>query len=289
MMKHTTMIGVVMAAHNRKEKTIKCLGRLYAQEGKDTEFKLSVYLTDDGSTDGTSAAVKREFPDVHISMGDGNLFWGGGMRQSFSEAMKKKHDFYLWLNDDTFLDAFACKLLLSDYKIVAKEGQRLHVIVGSTRVPHSDEISYGGSVRCSFWHPFHRKRVVPGKKPKPCDTMNGNCVLISREVVELVGNIDPIFTHFMGDIDYGLRARKLNCSVWVGTEYIGLCELNKLRGSWHDGTLPLHKRFDKMMSYTGLPPRERMLFVRRHGGMLWPIFFCLPYLQCIMSPRKFKK
>lgn len=285
MMKHMTRIGVVMTAHNRKDKTIECLRRLYTQEGKDTEFRLSVYLTDDGSTDGTSAAVKREFPDVHISMGDGNLFWGGGMRQSFSEAMKKKHDFYLWLNDDTFLDAFACKLLLSDYKVVAKEGQRLHVIGGTTREPHSNEISYGGGVRCSFWHPFHYKRVVPGKKPKPCDGVNGNCVLIPREVVELVGNIDPIFTHVAGDGDYFLRTRKLGGAIWVCSEYTGTCEYDH-RDIWYDRNMPLRKRWAMIQSVKGRPAKEYKVFARRHGGFFWPIIWCLPYLKCIFLPTK---
>lgn len=38
--------------------------------------------------------------------------------------------------------------------------------------------------------------------------MNGNCVFIPSEIVNAIGNLDPIFSHAMGDIDYGLRAQK---------------------------------------------------------------------------------
>ena len=285
-MEHTTRIGVVMAAHNRKDETIECLRRLYAQEGKDTEFRLSVYLTDDGSTDGTTETVERRFPEVHILQGDGALFWNGGMRLAFSEVMKEAPDFYLWLNDDTFLDPCACRLLLSDYEKVAGDGLRRHIVVGTTRDPNSGQMTYGGHIHRSIWHPFHYRKVLPENKPKSCDMMTGNCVLIAREVVELVGNLDPVFTHFAGDNDYGLRARKLGCSIWVATGYIGTCECNDLCGTRYDGALPLRQRWAMMISSKGLPPREYMVFTKRHGGFFWPIIFCLPYLKCLFLPTR---
>lgn len=194
--------------------------------------------------------VRTEVPNLEW-VGDGNLFWGGGMRLSFSEAMKKKYDFYLWLNDDTFLEPCACKLLLSDYEKVAGDGLRRHIIVGTTTDPNSGQMTYCGHIRRSIWHPFHYHAVLPGNRPKPCNVMNGNCVLIAREVVELVGNLDSAFAHFAGDLDYGLRARKLGCSIWVATGYVGICECNGLRGTWRDGTLPLRKRWAAMMSQKG--------------------------------------
>lgn len=38
-----------------------------------------VFLVDDESTDGTSEAIKSEFPEVSIIKGDGSLFWNRGM------------------------------------------------------------------------------------------------------------------------------------------------------------------------------------------------------------------
>ena len=290
MIKHGTRIGVVMASHNRKDMTIECLRRLYSQEGKDNEFRLSVYLTDDGSTDGTAEAVEREFPEVHMLKGDGTLFWNGGMHLAFSEAMREIPDYYLWLNDDTFLDPCACKLLLSDYEKVSTDGFRRHIIIGTTKDPNSVHITYGGYIRRSIWHPFRYQALLPGNSPKPCDAMNGNCVLIAREVVELVGNLDPVFTHFNGDFDYALRARKLGCSIWVSTGYVGICECDGLLGgSWRDGTLPLRKRWAAIMSQKDQPMRERMIYVRRHGGLLWPIIFCFPYLKCVFHPAQRNK
>jgi len=281
---HIKRIAVLMTCYNRRETTLECLRALYDQE-LPGGVNFDTYLVDDGCTDGTGEAVRDAYPDVHVLEGDGSLYWCGGMRLAFAEAMKGSYDFYLWLNDDTFLVPSACKLLLSDYEKVRGDGLRQHIIVGTTQDPNTGHMTYGGHIRCSIWHPFHYKAVLPGNEPKLCDTMNGNCVLIAREVVELVGNLDSAFTHAQGDDDYCLRARNVGCSIWVAAGYVGTCERNNLRGTYRDGTLPLRKRWAMMLSYTGLPPRERMLFVRRHGGTLWPIVFCLPYLKCIFLKR----
>src|SRR6476619_4525822 len=92
-------IAVVMTCHNRRNTTLACLHTLYEQK-----HHCDVYLTDDGSYDGTAQGIKAEYPDVHILQGNGNLFWVGGMHLAFNEAIKNQYDYYLWLNDDTFLE-----------------------------------------------------------------------------------------------------------------------------------------------------------------------------------------
>ena len=60
-------VAALYTCFNRKEKTIKSLGYLYeAQKSSKHNIELSVYLTDDNSSDGTSAAVASKFSDVKI-------------------------------------------------------------------------------------------------------------------------------------------------------------------------------------------------------------------------------
>ena len=80
-------IATIITCHNRKEKTLTCLTDLMNQD-VISGIDLNVYLVDDGSTDGTGDAVKQNFPHVNILQGDGTLYWNGGMRFAFSEAMK---------------------------------------------------------------------------------------------------------------------------------------------------------------------------------------------------------
>ena len=97
-------IAVVMACYNRKDLTIKCLEHLHAQSVLlEKQASINGFLMDDGSTDGTTEAVRERFPSVEVLQGDGSLFWNGGMHAAFAEALKGDYDYYLWLNDDTFL------------------------------------------------------------------------------------------------------------------------------------------------------------------------------------------
>ena len=75
-------------------------------------FKTEIFLVDDNSTDGTSETIKKNFSDVNLIKGDGNLFWGGGTYLAWEEAIKKKKfEYFLWLNDDTFLYPNALQML----------------------------------------------------------------------------------------------------------------------------------------------------------------------------------
>ena len=109
-------IAILMTVHNRKAKTLRCLASLKetSTPWRDAVF-LKVFLTDDGSTDGTAEAIRAEdYPfDVRILPGDGNLFWNGGMIQSWKAAIGEGGwDGYLWLNDDAVvLPAFWQDLL----------------------------------------------------------------------------------------------------------------------------------------------------------------------------------
>lgn len=85
-------IAVLLTVFNRKDKTLECLKRLYAQLPLDG-YQVDVYLTNDGCTDGTPEAVKKQFPDVNIINGSGNLFWNRGMYTAWHEAAKKDYDF----------------------------------------------------------------------------------------------------------------------------------------------------------------------------------------------------
>lgn len=273
-------LAVLMASYNRKATTLAALERLYAQTGA-REFV--VYLLDDNSPDGTADAVAGRYPRARLLHGDGNLFWCGGMRQAFAAALAADFDFYLWLNDDTLLDADAVERLLSAYRSVsAREGEAA-IVVGSTRDARSGRVTYGGLERVGRMHPFHYRLVQPGAEPRPCLTMNGNCVLIPRAVAARVGNLSREFRHSIGDIDYGLRARKAGCTLWVAPGSIGTCSHNAMQGSFADRSQPLRLRWHHLMSPKGLPPREHFVFARRHGGWLWWLFWMMPYARVVLS------
>ncbi len=268
-----------MTCHNRKQNTIATLEALFAQD-LPLNAQLFVYLVDDGSTDGTSEAVVDAFPDVKILQGDGSLFWNRGMCLAFNEALKAAYDFYLWLNDDTLLYTHAIAVLLETFQSLLQQEKPRPIVVGSICDPVTKRSSYGGVIKASWWHPFRYRRLEPDRIPAQCDTMNGNCVLVPRAVTHAIGGLDPAFSHTSGDFDYGLRAKKQGCSVWIAPGYVGTCPRNSLVGSClHDPAMGLQERWRQIVQPKGLPPSEFRVMAQRHGGPLWPLYWVMPYVR----------
>lgn len=249
--------AVLITCHNRKEKTVKCLDLLFKQKN-EREFLIDVFLVDDGSTDGTSDAIKIQFPKVHIIKGDGNLFWNRGMNLAWKEASKMNPDYYLWLNDDTFLfENGINSLLKSSFE---KENQA--IIVGSTISEISKIITYGGR--------YDNGQIIePNDSLQDCFHFNGNLVLIPKKVFEKVGFLDPIFHHAVGDFDYGMRARKKGVQLFISPEFNGFCEGHENFSKWCRVETPLIQRLKTLYSSTcECNPKQFFIFEKRHYGLI---------------------
>lgn len=259
LMIHT--IAVLLTCHNRIDKTIQCLTALYSQTGITDAYSIEVFLVDDGSTDGTGEVVKNQFPQVTVIPGNGNLFWNRGMHLAWKTAAAiKEFDYYLWLNDDTFLEKKALQILLQKKFVSA-------IVCGTTKSQREQKATYGGYTKKP------RKLVVPNGGYQRSDYCNGNCVLIPKEVFDNLGNLDPIFHHAVGDFDYSLRARKMGVEILVAPDYVGTCESHDFVPRWQNSSISWRKRLLNLYtSSSGCYPNEFFLFEKRHYGLLIACF-----------------
>lgn len=253
-------IAVLLTCHNRRDKTLQCLQALYAQLGLHVDYTLDVFLVDDASTDGTAQAVQLQFPEVIIIRGNGNLYWNRGMHKAWETAANKKdYDYYLWLNDDTFLKNDAITALL-------KNKINKAIVCGTTLSFQNHRATYGG------YQKKPDRLMMPNGVFQECDYCNGNCVLISREVFHIVGNLDPVFHHAVGDFDYSLRARKQGIMLYIAPVFIGYCESHTEVPKWRSPVLNLKTRMLNLYSATsGCYPPEFFIFEKRHNGILMAI------------------
>lgn len=250
-------IAVLMTVFNRRDTTLRCLHDLELQDFDRGLYSIHIFLTEDGCTDGTPEAIKEAYPYVHIIKGDSTLFWNRGMHAAWMEAAKEDFDYYLWLNDDTFLYSDTLRRLLSE----SEEYSNKSIVVGSTcAVGNSQKITYGG------WQ--NMKLITDLSKPQLCDEINGNIVLIPKYVYGILGTNDPYFRHAAGDTDYGLRAKELGIKCFTGIGIFGECDLHEKPSVWMDSSQPFRKRWKNFLSPTGNNPFEFFYFKRKHFGLV---------------------
>jgi len=267
-------IAVLMTCHNRKDKTITCLNQLY-DSTFPAKFELNVFLVDDGSTDGTGEAVKNNFPHVKIIMGNGNLFWNQGMRLAWeTAAIKDEYDFYLWLNDDTLLAEFAFIELFECYHEALKKDKQPAIITGACKLSvNLNEFSYGGRT--------DNGPVIPNGKLQQCKYINGNVVLVSKMIYNNLGNLSSDYTHTIGDIDYGLRARLCGFNCYTTKSYIATCPTNPGVSAWCDPKVSIIKRWKLLNSPKGLNMQEYIIFRKKFWGWKWIIFAIKVYAKSL--------
>ena len=134
-------LAVLMTCHNRVETTLTCLRRLMPQLAPAD----GVFLVDDGSTDGTGARVRSEFPAVRVIYADGTLYWARGMHRAWQSSVESGdgYDFFLWLNDDVMLKSDAISSAIEDWR---QTDGTSSVIVGACSEDEGEKvISYGAT------------------------------------------------------------------------------------------------------------------------------------------------
>ncbi|SFU30186.1 Glycosyltransferase, GT2 family [Pustulibacterium marinum] len=250
------LIAALLTVYNRKQKTLKCLEQLFYNKLPDG-YLLDVYLVDDGSTDGTAEAVKSNFPQVNVITGSGNLFWNRGMHRAWEESVAtKKYDFYLWLNDDTFIFDDTLEHLLA----CSEELNHKSIVCGSLCSENDcTKVTYGPRTKKSL--------IIPDGTLQEAFLINGNVVLVPKVVYKKVGMLDPIFPHAIGDFDYGLRAKRKGFKSYSTKKFIGTCENNVNLPKWCYAKTPIRERFKALYSPLGnAHPKYFFIYENRNFG-----------------------
>jgi len=273
-------LAALLTCHNRRALTLRCLASLNAaMKVSAGRVAVDVYLVDDGCTDGTGDAVRARFPDVHVISGTGDLFWCGGMRLAWKHAAVKDYDGYLWLNDDVAIDEDALERLV-DVAVQRQRDDGAVIVVGGTRAdePHAaDAVTYGG---------LSERGVLPTSEDvRRIQLFNGNIVLVSRRAFAVLGGLSSAYTHGLGDIDYGIRAKKAGVPAWLAAGSLGSCAANHT-ARWQRRDLPVWTRLRELHRPTGCPPWQLARLVWSNGGWWFPWSVAKLYCEALFPRRR---
>jgi GT2 family glycosyltransferase len=220
-------IAVILTCFNRKDKTVRCIEYLYKSRNScSKKIELDVFLTDDGSTDGSALTIKEKFPNVNIFFGNGNLFWAGGMRNSWKEALKcNNYQAYLLLNDDSFMEINCLDELIKCHEYSIENHGTGGIYIGSLKDPQTEQFTYGGRIIKNKWT-ISTQIIIPNGTIQNCQLGNANIMLVHEMVIKKISIFSDRYIHGKADYDYTLRASNKKLPVLVCSSYCGYCTID---------------------------------------------------------------
>ena len=290
-------VAVLYTCFNRKEKTLSSLKGLFSSQDAynvkaTSPIELAVFLTDDGCTDGTADAIRETFSSKKITIlkGNGNLYWAGGMRTSWNEALKyhEKWDFYLLLNDDTILQDNAFEELMNTHRYCLGKYYREGIYSGITCAhDNTSHITYGGDVVLNNLT-GKRKRLSISDTPQMCDFTNANIMLVPKSIVDAIGILYSGYKHSAADFDYTYKARSLGYPVLVTANACGYCDFDhesqeSMRDKIISMSLRERKKFLSSPLHSGL---DHLTLVKRTTPLKYPVALLFRYLK-IYCPQMY--
>lgn len=263
-------VAILITVFNRLNKTIECFNSILQSFPIPPSFKYKIFLTDDGSTDGTSESIKSLFPNLNIEIlkGNGQLYWNGGMNNSWLAAIKEGgFDGYLWLNNDSIILPNLWNEIIDAHQYSMDTFGQGGVYIGSTYNKELTGLSYGGFNFINRWT-LKDQFVIPNGKYQNCQAGHGNITFISDNVVKNEGVFCDKYIHSGGDHDYTYLAFKHGFPVFILKEYVGICDNDHTEMDGSDFiNLKFQERKKYLKSPLGYNLNNTLLFQKR----------CFPY------------
>jgi len=275
-------IAVLITSYNRKQKTLNCLTSLYNSDLPVLSGDIDIFLVDDGSTDGTAAAVAEQFPQVKVIKGTGNLYWARGMMLAWetADASGEKYDAYFLLNDDVILRKDIFINIQTTHEYCLKNYYQEGIYICSTQDPLNKKITYGGTLINKKRIRVKKYRIIPSQEPVQCTMANANILIVTEQVVKRIGKFDPVFVQKFADYDYTYRASKAGIPVLVCPAIGGYCKNDHPKGWLSFGT-SLKKRLEYLYSPKGLEYHQQLYYLKKHFKFQLPYYFFMLWMKTL--------
>ena len=197
-------VSIIILNWNSYEVTSDCLASLEKIDFPNRE----VVLVDNGSVDGSADRLAREFPAVRLIRNERNLGFAGGNNVGMRDALERRPDYLLLLNNDTVV----APNFLSELVRVAESDTQIGLL--NPKIYYfepPDRIWYAGGIR-KPWRvfPVHlglRQRDDGSyNQTREVSFITGCALLIKAAVVRQIGLLDEVFFLSFEDADWSVRA-----------------------------------------------------------------------------------
>jgi GT2 family glycosyltransferase len=262
-------VSIIVLNWNNYADTKECLESL----GKISYPNYEIIVVDNGSQDGSTARIQKEFSQHIYLYNKSNLGFTGGNNVGMRYAIEKGSDYIFWINNDMIVDKGFLEPLM-------EAGEKGAELVGPVTYYYNErEKVYSAGEDLNFFRTGLKRYKIEGK-PREVDSLGG-AFLIKKEVIDKIGYFyEPYFLN-CEETDYCFQARKAGFKVFFEPK-------SKI---WHKVGTTLRKIPAQATYYYY---RNKLLFIKRNYFYLryllylyWNLYLVLRFIE--KSLKKDKK
>lgn len=199
-------VGIVVLNWNGREVLEDCLRSISALRYP----LIQIIVVDNGSTDGSTEMLRKDYPNVRCIKNDVNLGFAAGNNQGIQLALENGDDYVLILNNDTLLDPDCL------FRLVGRAQSDSQIGAVSPKIyfaEPADRLWFGGGT-FNYWtgrngHVGYKKSDNGAwNSAREVEFISGCALLVSRNALRNVGGFDELLFAYSEDVDWSLRARK---------------------------------------------------------------------------------
>lgn len=178
--------------------------------------RLAVFHVDNGSRDGSYAAVAGAHPRVRQIRTEQNLGISGGLNLGIRQAMREGFDYLLLCNNDIEADA----ALLAEMVCVAERDPKIGCVGPKTYYWADRQRLWAAGGELRFHEAITREigqgQLDRGQFDRSGETgyVNGCCMLVRRQAMAATGLWDPVYGVSVEDADWCWRMRAAGFACW---------------------------------------------------------------------------
>ena len=291
-------VAIVIPVYNRKKVTLKCLKAIH----ENLPATFGVIIADSGSTDGTQAAVRANYPDIIMVQGNTSDWWAGATNRGINQAMELGYQSVVTYNDDNV----ATPGLFA--KLSSTAESHPDSIISSTvcYLEAKNRIYFAGRKRTRLTDRFFYMNLDQDYREleggiREVDLLHGMCTLFPVSVFRTVGWFDEsVFPHLFADDDLVLRAQYQGYRLLVDLDAVVFNDHTRKGLNPYDRRLGVTEIFDLVTSRKSvfqISTRTRFLWRHRRSIITFIITWLADYgrlagiilLRWVLSPGMYRK